>query len=390
VPAATSDILLIGGGVIGLTTALTLADRGASVTLIDRQQIGREASWAGAGMLPPGNLARATTSEARLRSYSHSLWHDFAASLFERTGIDNGYHICGALDLFDHVSPDDAPSNQHPAQAASHLNPWLDEGISVESCDRAQLERRVADLSSRFQSGFYLPDFAQVRNPRHLQSLRAACLQRGVELVECVEGTQFEIDGDLIRSVKTSHRTFSADQICVTAGAWTTSLLQTLGFTIPVKPVRGQIVQLQLPSEPFRCCIELGRRYLVPRRDGLILIGSTEEDAGFVKQNTTECVAELLSFAKSLIPTLAQAEVVRTWAGLRPGSPDELPLLGTVPGYSNLFVGAGHFRSGLQMSPATGRILADLMMGMTPEISLDGFQPDRFAPTTFNSSAPRN
>ena len=126
----------------------------------------------------------------------------------------------------------------------------------------------------------------------------------------------------------------------------------------------------------------------MPRRDGLILIGSTEEDAGFVKQNTTEGVAELLSFAKTLIPSLAQAEVVRTWAGLRPGSPDELPLLGVAPGYSNLFVGAGHFRSGLQMSPATGRILADLMLGTTPEISLDGFQPDRFASTTFNSSAP--
>lgn len=379
-PAATSDILVIGGGVIGLTTALTLADRGASVTLIERQQIGREASWAGAGMLPPGNLARATTPEARLRSYSHSLWHDFAANLFERTGIDNGYHICGALDLFD--------EELHHNHASQQANPWLDEGIDVQSCDRTRLERHVADLNSRYQSGVYLPDFAQVRNPRHLQSLRAACLHRGVELVEHVDGIQVDVESDRVRRVRTPNRDYSIDQICLTAGAWTTNVLQSLGVVIPVKPVRGQIVQLQLPAQPFRCCIELGRRYLVPRRDGLILIGSTEEDAGFVKQNTTEGVAELLSFAKTLIPSLAQAEVVRTWAGLRPGSPDELPLLGVAPGYSNLFVGAGHFRSGLQMSPATGRILADLMLGTTPEISLDGFQPDRFASTTFNSSAP--
>jgi glycine oxidase len=236
----------------------------------------------------------------------------------------------------------------------------------------------VADLSPKFQSGYYLPDFAQIRNPRHLHSLRAACLHRGVELLECVEGLQFENDGDQIRSIKTPNRTFQADQFCVTAGAWTTGLLQSFGFTIPVKPVRGQMVQLQLPSQPFRCCIELGRRYLVPRRDGLILIGSTEEHAGFIKQNTTEGVADLLTFAGTLVPTLAQAEVVRTWAGLRPGSPDEVPFLGAVPGISNLFVAAGHFRSGLQMSPGTARILADLMLGMTPQISLAGFEPDRF------------
>jgi len=116
----------------------------------------------------------------------------------------------------------------------------------------------------------------------------------------------------------------------------------------------------------------------VPRRDGLILVGSTEEDAGFVKQNTTEGVAELLAFATMLVPSLARAEVVRTWAGLRPGSPDELPLLGAVPGFTNLFLGAGHFRSGLQMSPATGTILADLMLGRSPAISLDGLSVDRF------------
>ena len=153
----------------------------------------------------------------------------------------------------------------------------------------------------------------------------------------------------------------------------------SLGFSIPVKPVRGQIVQLQLPAQPFRCVVELGRRYLVPRRDGLILIGSTEEHAGFAKHTTTEGVAGLLDFAKSLVPSLAHAEVVNTWAGLRPGSPDELPLLGPVPGFSNVFIGAGHFRSGLQMSPATGTILADLMLGETPRISLDGLSVDRFS-----------
>ena len=118
----------------------------------------------------------------------------------------------------------------------------------------------------------------------------------------------------------------------------------------------------------------------MPRRDGLILIGSTEEDAGFAKHTTTQGVAGLLALATTLVPALAHAEVVRTWAGLRPGSPDELPLIGRVPGLSNAFIGAGHFRSGLQMSPATGTILADLMLGHPPAISLEGLQPNRFSP----------
>lgn len=363
------DILLIGGGVTGLTTALKLADRGVSVTLIDRQSAGREASWAGAGMLPPGNLSFAVTPEARLRAYSHSLWNDFAADLLERTGIDSGYHICGAVEVF--ATGDESDSREQ-------FRKWSEEKIRFQLLARADAERLVADLNPQFDSVAFLPDFGQIRNPRHMQALQAACRQRGVEIIEHSEFVNLVVDHDRVAEVRLSNRTLQFDRVCITAGAWSTSILKPLGFRIPIKPIRGQIVQLQLPAQPFRCVIESGRRYLVPRRDGLILVGSTEEDVGFVKQNTTEGVASLLDFARAMVPALAQAEVVRSWAGLRPGSPDELPLLGAVPGFSNLFVGAGHFRSGLQMSPASGTILADLMLGLKPVISLDGLTADRF------------
>ena len=368
-PFTQPDVLVIGGGVVGLTTALKLADRGVSVTLLDRQSTGREASWAGAGMLPPGNLPNAATPEARLRSYSHSLWKEFSSDLLERTGLDNGYHLCGAVDIFS--QEDEAEYNQR-------LRCWAEEGIRVQMLDRSETERLVADLNPMFTSSAYLPDFAQIRNPRHMQALRVACLQRGVEIVEHVEGICVKADGERVSEVRTSSRLFLFDRICIAAGAWSASILQSLGCVVPVKPVRGQIVQLQLPMPPFRCVIEKSRRYLVPRRDGLILIGSTEEDVGFVKQNTTEGVAGLLEFAKSLVPSLAHAEVIRSWAGLRPGSPDELPLLGGVPGLSNLIVGAGHFRSGLQMSPGTATILTDLLLGTPSAILLEGLTADRF------------
>ncbi len=367
---AHPEIVIVGAGVVGLTTALKLAERGVSVTLLDRQQVGREASWAGAGMLPPGNPAHAVTPEARLRSYSHGLWPEFAADLVDRTGIDTGYHICGAIEVCSHDQQDEF--QQHDAQ-------WLSEGIRVERLSGPEIQRHVADMHGRFENAIFLPDFAQVRNPRYLKALKAACLQRGVEILEHVHALDIRQREDRISEVRIGARTLQFDKICLAAGAWSASLLQPFGVSIPVKPVRGQIVQLQLPAQPFRCVIELGRRYLVPRRDGLVLIGSTEEDAGFAKHTTTEGVAGLLDFAKSLVPALAHAEVVHTWAGLRPGSPDELPLLGPVPGFTNLFIGAGHFRSGLQMSPATGTILADLMLGQTPAISLEGLHADRFS-----------
>ncbi len=377
-PSVHPEILIVGAGVVGLTTALMLAERGVSVTLLDRQLVGREASWAGAGMLPPGNAANADTPEARLRSYSHGLWPEFAADLTDRTGIDIGYHICGAIEVCAH----DQQEEFHQLDTQ-----WQAEGIRVEHLSAQEVQQHVADMDGRFQNSLFLPDFAQVRNPRYLKALKAACLQRDVEILEHVQALDIHQKDGRISEVRVESRTLQFDRICFAVGAWSASLLQPLGFALPVKPVRGQIVQLQLPTQPFRCVIQLGRRYLVPRRDGLILIGSTEENAGFAKHTTTEGVAGLLDFAKSLVPSLAHAKVVHTWAGLRPGSPDELPLLGPVPEFSNVFIGAGHFRSGLQMSPATGTILADLMLGETPAISLDGLEAARFSSSATASLA---
>jgi len=178
--------------------------------------------------------------------------------------------------------------------------------------------------------------------------------------VEHVPDVYLRRDEDRATAVAANH-TFPADRICVTAGAWTRALLQPLGIRLPVRPVRGQIAQLRLPQLPFRCLIEQGNRYLVPRDDGLILLGSTEEEVGFEKRTTSSGIQGLLEFASSLVPELGTAEVVRQWAGLRPGSPAGVPFLGRIDGFENLFVGAGHFRSGLQMSPGTAVILSEML-----------------------------
>jgi glycine oxidase len=368
-PVHQPDVLIMGGGVIGLTTALCLADKGLSISLLDRQSTGQEASWAGAGMLPPGNFQNAATPEARLRSYSHSLWKGFSQSLLEQTGVDNGYKVCGAIDVFKSNE-----TNLFRAQCQA----WTDEGIRFHVPENNEVTHYVPGLNPEYKSSAFLPDFAQVRNPRHLQALRAACLQKGVEIIEHVSDVSLVTADHRVLHARLPDRILSFATLCVTAGSWSTSILRSLGFEVPVRPIRGQIVQLQMHELPFSCVIEHGRQYLVPRQDGLILVGSTQEDVGFEKKNTAEGIAQLLEFAVSLVPTLRRAEVVRCWSGLRPASPDELPVLGAIPGLSNAVVGAGHFRSGLQMSPGTAAILADLICGTETAISLEGFSVDRF------------
>ncbi len=179
--------------------------------------------------------------------------------------------------------------------------------------------------------------------------------------MEDMPDLSLKVDDRLVTVATSSHR-FHAERICVTAGCWTAPLLRQLDIELPVQPVRGQIVQLRLPQLPFRCVIEQGRRYLVPRPDGLILVGSTEELTGFENKTTSDGIRSLLDFAYSLVPELKEAEVVRQWAGLRPGSPNGVPFLGRMDVFDNLYVGAGHFRSGLQMSPGSAKLLADMLM----------------------------
>lgn len=361
------DILIVGGGVIGLTTALNLALQRVSVTVVDRQSIGCEASWAGAGMLPPGKSANACTAEARLRAYSHDLWGELSEQLRHRTGIDNGFRRCGAIE----VAGGDLSDFQR------QVDEWIAEGIDVEKLDRHQLERHIPDLHSHIDSGIYLREFGQVRNPRHIKALAAACQNLGVDILENCEQLQLTDAGQGRVVATTGDRTLPANRICVCAGAWTAQLLKPLDVHIPVKPIRGQMAQLRVSPMLFSRVIEQGRRYIVPRNDGLVLVGSTMEDAGFQKKTTADGISGLLTFAESMVPELGKAEVVRCWSGLRPGSPDELPFIGPAPEYTNLFVGAGHFRSGLQMSPATGAVLADLLLDNTPSIDLTGLAVDR-------------
>jgi glycine oxidase len=358
------DVLIIGGGVIGLTTAYFLARDGAGVEVVDQGDFGQEASWAGAGILSPGNPQQARTPFRQLRAHSFALFPTLSAELRDRTGIDNGYLRCGGLEMAD--SADEEAADE-----------WRDEGITIETLAGKRLSQLEPALSSELGTAYYLPDMAQVRNPRHVKALRAGCQLLRVRWRPGCPVMGFEIQGQRIHAVQTSQGLVTAGQFLLATGAWSEPLLEALGWRPGIRPVRGQIALLNTGAPLLRRILLCGRRYLVPRPDGRVLVGSTEEDAGFDKRTTTRAISDLLTLACNLVPDLAHAHLERCWAGLRPGSPDKLPFLGPVPGFENLFVAAGHFRSGILLSPATGMVMRELLLGQPLTVPLEAFRLDR-------------
>jgi glycine oxidase len=358
-----ADVLIIGGGVIGLTTAYFLAREGVAVTLLDQGDFGRQASWAGAGIIPPGNPARARTPFERLRAHSAALYPSLSRQLQAETGIDNGYLVCGGLEL---------PDDEEVAE-----DEWRGEGIVFHELDRAGIERLEPGLAPGLTRGYHLPDMAQVRNPRHLKALLAAGAARGLRLRPRCAAHSLVLQGGRVEAVDTDEGRLRAGRYLVAAGAWTDALLAQAGWRPGIRPVRGQIALLNTGTPGVRPLLLQGKRYLVPRADGRVLVGSTEEDAGFDARPTAGPIAGLLAFAAALVPALASAPLERCWAGLRPGSPDGLPYLGAVPGQPNLFVAAGHFRAGIQLSPASGLVLKELLLGQTPTVPPEAFRLDR-------------
>lgn len=368
---ANFDSLIIGGGVVGLSLAYELARQGERVAVTDRGPIGRQASWAGAGILPPANRATAHHPYDELRGLAVELHAKWAVELRTATGIDTGYRRCGAVYL-----------GRTPGEAASlHGFAGLlrDEHVRIERLDEAALADVEPALAGtlrerRARAAYFLPDEAQLRNPRHLRALEVAGRKLGVEYLQETEIVGWRCAGDRVIAARTAVGEIAAEKFCVTAGAWTRQLLLGLNAPTGVLPIRGQMLLFRTAAPPCHRVLNDGPRYVVPRDDGHVLVGSTEEEVGFDCRTTPEGVADLERFARELVPGLRSAELVRAWAGLRPASFDHLPYLGSVPEWRNAYAAAGHFRSGLYLSPATAVVVGQVMRGLRPEIDLAPFQ----------------
>jgi glycine oxidase len=365
----SSDVVIAGGGVIGLSVAYVLAREGLRATVLDAGPLGRAASWAGAGIVAPGAARPTDHPDAPLRTLGARLHEEWSLALREETGLDNGYRRCGGLDVA--WTSDEAEWLRETAPL------WDEEGIAFRRLGPAEFAEVEPALSPLAKVAYFFPDRAQIRNPWHLRALEAACERRGVVLRPQCPALGFDVASGRVRAVRTPEGPLPCDCLIVAAGPWSESLLSGLVPDVATPPIRGQIVLLRTPSPVLRRIVEHGHDYLVPRDDGRVLVGSTEEHAGFEARTTPRAVRDLIDTALRLCPALESAEVERAWAGLRPGSHDGRPYIGPAPGLENAIVATGHRRAGLQLSPGTAEVVADLILGRPPRIDLSPYRIGR-------------
>lgn len=361
-----SEFLIVGGGVIGLLVARELAAAGAKVTLVEQGRCCRESSWAGGGIVSPLYPWRYSAAVTALSSQAQHAYPRLAAQLLEETGIDPELERTGLLML-------DAKDEEAAVQWAAT------NGKALHRVEPAFIYGREAGLAPGFSNGLWMPDIANIRNPRLGQALQSS-LQRNplVQIREQTRVLSLQTSSDSGHGARrVTHveilaegvvERLHAEHVIITAGAWSGGLMATLNVALPVVPVKGQMLLFRPPRRLLNTMVLTDGRYLIPRRDDHLLIGSTLEHTAFDKSTTEEALHSLRRSAEALLPALAECRVERQWAGLRPGAPDGVPFIGRVPGFDNVYVNAGQYRNGLVLAPASARLLVDIALSREPSV----------------------
>lgn len=355
--------IVVGGGIVGLLAAWYLAKEDEKVIVVEKQRIARESSWAGAGVLSPLYPHR-YPSIASLVSHSLDEYPRIAKELAGLTGLDPELIFC-ELVLLDELTI--GGKEQGKEQRIGK--------IVTDSV----LRRMEPALNASSSRAICYPS-AHVRSPRFLSALRSALFQKKVTLVESCQVQGFKNNAGRLEGLLTSRGVFDTSRCIVTAGAWTGELLKRVGLAIPIKPIKGQMIVLAAQPGLLSNIIVKNYLYLVPRIDGRILVGSTVENTGFLKETTTIAREKLYSGAVELVPALRKYPIEHHWAGLRPGSPDDVPFIGEHPSIKGLFVCAGHYRNGFAAGPASARLIVDIMLGRQPTVDPTLFRLDRPCP----------
>lgn len=363
-------IAIIGAGITGLMSALELLEQGCSVTLFDQQVAGQAASWAGGGILSPMYPWRYPAAVNALARHAKPMYQDWNQKLQPFTGINFQIHETGML-IFDEsdfeIGLSYAETHQEPQQQAKLL-------------DQAKLQQINPRINqSTFKQAIYFPELANIRNPRLLQSIiRYLKHHPRVTWQEDCKITRLNIQQGRIKNISDENgHIFQADQYVFTTGAWSQYWSQQLHLDIPVQPVQGQMLLFKTPENwlPTMCMNKV--MYLIPRQDGHILCGSSMRQIGFDTSPSAEIRQDILQACIEMVPELADFPLVKQWAGLRPSSPDGIPYIGRIPELHNAWANFGHFRNGLCMGPASGKLLAQLILKQMPIVDPQPYDPIR-------------
>ncbi|HXG36804.1 MAG TPA: glycine oxidase ThiO [Dehalococcoidia bacterium] len=366
----TPEVLVIGGGVIGCAIAYYLAKSGSSVAVLERGEIGDGASGASAGMLAPLSEAHQPGPFLNLMMSSLQLYPSLLGELKAAASeIDIEHQHIGVLRIAMNSAEEQELRGRYTWQRG------LDQG--TQWLDGREARRLEPNLSSRVCAAILVPNEQQLNSLRLAQALAKAAQVHGAVIYRNSEVRSFQRSGERVSGVKTRDGQMTAGQIVLAAGSWGGRMASLLGASVPITPVRGQL--MALASESALAHIIWGAKgYLAPKPGGIIHAGTTVERVGFRIDTTRRGLQGIRSAASAMVPALGKATMTAAWAGLRPASADGLPVLGRLPGWENVWIAAGHFRNGILLTPVTGKLMAQLVRRGEAEIDLSPFSPQRF------------
>jgi glycine oxidase len=363
------DVVIVGGGIIGCAIAFFLAKSGVRPLVLERGQVGGEASSGAAGML----TAQAHTDEPGplfdLKLASRALYERLASELLDRAGLDIEYRQLG------HIVP--ALTEAEVAAVKERAGWQAARGLAAVWLEAGEARALEPGLAPDVLGAGWFPEDHHVNNTAATQALASATMRLGGRVRTDCAVLDLVREGERVTGVRTRDETVSAGTVILCAGAWMQQFERAAGTPLPIIPAKGQIVVARLEPPALRHVVYGTAAYAIPRPSGEHIIGSTVEFVGFDKQVTVKGVSGLLQGITRLVPALREAAMAASWGCLRPAAPDGLPLLGAVPGRPGLVVATGHFRNGILLGPITGQMIAELVVTGKSPISLEPFLPDR-------------
>ena len=365
----TTEVAIVGGGIIGCALAYTLAKSGVRVAVFEKERVGGQARIAAAGILGSGVEGDRGDHVLNLSVQSARLYPDFTAELEAATGLDATYTRSGALTVVF--------GGKQAVFLSRRAKALAERGQRVAWLDAEALRREEPLLNTIARGAILFQDDAHVYAPQLMHVLTLAAVAQGVSLHEYTPVHGFITSGERVTGVQTAAGPVHADHVVIAAGAWSRLLGDHLGIALPLKPTRGQVMVLETYNRPLQRVAFGAGGYLAPKQDGRIVVGATEEDAGFERENTPGGVAFLVKVLQKLAPGLADVRVHHFGVGLRPTPADGLPLLGPVTHRPGLWIAAGHHRNGILLTPITAQLMCNAIRGgdLAP---LRPFSPDRF------------
>ncbi|MBI1992572.1 MAG: glycine oxidase ThiO [Candidatus Omnitrophica bacterium] len=366
---ARYDMIILGGGIIGAALAEELARHGKRVTVVERGSVGAEASSAAAGILSAQMDLASPGPFFELAQAARRMYPRWVEHLERRTNEAVGYHVDGILSL--------AMSGREERAMTRQARWQTKQGLRVERWSPKEVRRHEPAIDGKIRCGFHFPTEAQVDNVQLMRTLTTACRRAGVELQEHTAARRLLIREGKIRGVETNHGLLEAPVVVNCLGSWAL-MGGTFPIPLPVEPARGQMLAFRGPKRLIRHVVMSERAYVVQRRDGRLLVGSTVEFAGFEKALTLDGIHAILCGLRHMTSALSACAFLEAWAGLRPFTKDRLPILGKTP-IEGLYIATGHFRHGILLAPITAALMGELILRGRSSFDLSPFSPGRFS-----------